>query len=270
MWAKITDQPYLREEQYRDSGNLRSRMALHERFSTNRHGWHRWVFDRLTLAPGERVLELGCGPGQLWIENADRLPAKLFLTLSDYSRGMVGEARNRLRADTPAATTVAAHADAQALPFASHTFDVVIANHMLYHVPDRAKVYAEVRRVLRPGGRFFAATNGEHHMRELDDLIVSARGERRPGSRLSFRLENGGEELARDFGAVTLARYDDALVVTEAAPLLAYARSISLGGNANLARLIEAIEHGLATDGAIRIGKATGLFTCARAGDTLE
>ncbi|MFN8516314.1 MAG: hypothetical protein U0841_27750 [Chloroflexia bacterium] len=40
----MVDQGYLRGEQYRDSGNLRARMGLHERFSINPQGWHSWVF----------------------------------------------------------------------------------------------------------------------------------------------------------------------------------------------------------------------------------
>lgn len=266
MGSRMTDQPYLRDVQYRDSWKLRARMALHERCSTNRVGWHRWVFDHLALAPGARVLELGCGPGQLWTENADRLPVGLALVLADYSLGMAREARDALRAAASAASVRAANVDAQALPFADGAFDAVVANHMLYHVPDRAEVYAEVRRVLRSGGRFYAATNGERHMRELDDLLVEAGGERRPSAGLSFRLENGAEELARSFASVTLARYDSGLVVTEAAPLVAYARSLPSAAAIDLAHLTGAIERRLARDGAIRIGKDTGLFRCSVGG----
>src|SRR4051812_24532278 len=117
LGAKLIDQGYLRGEQYRDSGNLRTRMALHERFSINSFGWHRWVFDHLALASGSRVLELGCGPGRLWLENADRLPTGLRPTLSDYSLGMAQEARQNLHAAAPAVPVVAANVDIQAIPF---------------------------------------------------------------------------------------------------------------------------------------------------------
>ena len=60
--------------------------------------------------------------------------------------------------------------DAQALPFADGSFDSVIANHMLYHVPDRQKTYAEVRRVLKPEGRFYAATMSRDNMKQVADL----------------------------------------------------------------------------------------------------
>jgi ubiquinone/menaquinone biosynthesis C-methylase UbiE len=47
-----------------------------------------------------------------------------------------------------------AQADAQALPFRDASFDAVIANHMLYHVPDISRSLGEVRRVLKPSGGF--------------------------------------------------------------------------------------------------------------------
>ena len=65
-------------------------------------------------------------------------------------------------------------ADAQSLPFADATFDGAIANHMLYHVPDRAKALGELRRILKPNGILFAATNGERHLTEIGELLRQA------------------------------------------------------------------------------------------------
>ena len=63
--------------------------------------------------------------------------------------------------------------DAQTLPFASNSFDVALAMHMLYHVPDRAQALAEMRRVVRPGGVVLALTNSEAHFLELDELLIA-------------------------------------------------------------------------------------------------
>src|SRR4051812_26542914 len=155
MRTKQTDAQYMRAEQYADGTNLRSRMALHQRFSVNQYPFQRWVLDQLALPAHGRILELGCGPGQLWQQNADRIPAGWRVTLSDFSLGMVREARAGLGA---AGAFSFANLDAQVLPFGNAVFDAVVANHMLYHLPDRAQAYGEICRVLRPGGHFFAAT----------------------------------------------------------------------------------------------------------------
>jgi len=57
--------------------------------------------------------------------------------------------------------------DAQAIPYPDAHFDAIIANHMLYHVPDRPKALAEIRRALKPGGHFYASTLGANHLREM-------------------------------------------------------------------------------------------------------
>src|SRR5215210_5060005 len=101
----------------------------------------------------------------LWRENGERIPAGWTVALADLSVGMLEEARRQLRA--PPRRFGLVNLDAQALPFALASVDAVIANHMLYHVPDRQRAYAEIRRALRPGGHLYAATNGGNSMREL-------------------------------------------------------------------------------------------------------
>lgn len=266
MFARMTDQRYLRAEQYRDAANLRARMALHERFSVNHYPWQRWVFDHLALPERCRVLELGCGPGKLWLENADRLAPGWVVMLGDYSPGMVREAREGLRETNLSAARAPAFAyvnlDAQALPFADASCDAIIANHMLYHVPDRARALREIRRVLRPGGRFYAATNGAGNMRELDEILTQAglAGLRRPANH--FTLESGAAELAGVFAQVTLDRYDDGLVITEAAPLVGYLCSGLRYAAADQARIAATVDRELAArGGALHISKSSGLFT---------
>jgi len=131
--------------QYRDERNLSARMRLHQRFSTNSGPWPRWVFDRLGVRPGSAVLELGCGPAALWANNSDRLPRDGRIVLTDLSAGMLTAARQAV--DGGVSIWRFATTDAQALPFRDRAFDLVVANHMLYHVPDRAR-----RRVSRPEG----------------------------------------------------------------------------------------------------------------------
>lgn len=266
------DPQFLKRDQYRNSGNLDARAELHRRFSTAVIPWQQWVFQQLDLPSGSRILECGCGPGWLWRSNLAALPPGCHITLTDLSDGMVAEAREALAAsghDFHFRT-----ADIQDLPFADDSFDVVIANHMLYHVPERAQALAEVRRVLAENGRFYAATNGRHHMQELWQIgeklfpdtavpLAELRAERGIGS---FQLENGREQLTAVFPHVTLLLYEDSLEVTEVAPLIAYLRSTSLMQNKTdltekkEVQLHDEIQEQINRDGAVHITKETGLF----------
>ncbi len=221
----ITDQSYLQHTQYKTSANLAARANLHIRFSTNPYGWLKWVFDQLDLRPGMCVLEAGGGPGWLWRENVDRLPSNPRIYFSDFSLGMVREAWEALGGDHH---FVFAALDAQTIPMPDGCFDIVIANHMLYHVPDLPRTVRELARVLRPGGRLYAATNGLAHLREMHELIHEFDSRyvgRDPSARL-FGLENAAEVLGRNFARVEIRRYTDAFWVTEARPLLDYILSL--------------------------------------------
>lgn len=257
----FTDRDYLLADQYKNASNLDARIQLHRRFSTNKQGWPMWCFAHLNLGAVARILDVGCGPGSLWDDNRARIPPGWEITLSDFSAGMIHQARDKLGQQRR--RFAYAVGDAQAIPFKEETFDAVIANFMLYHVPDRPRALAEIRRVLRPGGRLLAATNGRDHMRELRELI----GAIDPAAELAaaaseFGLENGGEQLAQFFADVTLHRYEDGLVVTEVEPLVAYVlssrRSALIEKDPQaLARLIE---REIEAEGAIYIAKASGLF----------
>ena len=262
---RYRDQKYLLEEQYKDPTNFSARVELHRRFSVNRYGFHRWVFDHFQLDADSRVLELGCGPGILWLSNLERIPPGWTVTLTDFSPGMLQAARSRLPVDR----FTFAVADAQSLPFADAHFDAVIANHMLYHVPDLNQALYESRRVLKPGGLFYASTFGREDGRELREFIQMCRtgplptgGADRPHP-AQFVLENGQEVLLPYFAEVTRFEYEDALEVTESPPLVAYALSTSLGSRLTQeeqARLSEIIGQDLERRGSIHITKYAGLF----------
>ena len=226
--ARITDPAYLRQEQYKTPANLSARAGLHERFSTAPGSWQLWVMEQLALKPGERVLEAGGGPGWLWRENRDRLPAALRVCFGDFSLGMLEAARAGLNG---LSGFVFANLDAQHLPLPDGVFDLVIANHMLYHVPDLPRAVGELARVLRPGGRLFAATNGWKHMRELDALLHQFDGRYpEPDTRaaaFNYRLENAADWLNAAFARVEVRRRPDALWVTDARALVDYAQSMS-------------------------------------------
>jgi ubiquinone/menaquinone biosynthesis C-methylase UbiE len=261
------DQTYLLNNQYKDATNFGARVDLHRRFRVNPYGFHRWVFDHFVLDEGSKLLELGCGPGGLWLSNRQRIPPSWQITLTDFSPGMLQEARQRL-GDQRFVYEVA---DAQALPFADANFDAVIANHMLYHIPDLKCALTEIQRVLKPSGHLYATTIGRQHMRELNELIwkrwpqSSWKGF---GASNPFILENGQEKLAPFFAQVVLDTYEDALAVTEAEPLAAYAFSSGLGSLLSTEMresFIDLIQQELAAQGTLHITKSSGLLVARKA-----
>lgn len=246
----------LLEGQYKDDSNLRARIALHARFSTNPEGWFTWLWAREAPPPGARLLEVGCGPAEMWKAVLDRLEPMVSLTLSDFSPGMIDAARAVVgdRADYVVA-------DVQELPFADASFDVVIANHMLYHVPDRSKAFAEFVRVLVPGGVLHASTNGHGHLRELQELAPDWAFSHHTEE---FGLETGAEQLTTFFVGVTVDRFADHLDVTEVEPVLAYIRSSETYRGQDLEPARRAVEEALARNGVFRVEKQHGVITARK------
>ena len=260
---KFTDQQYLKNDQYRDSSNLDARVVLHQRFSVNPQGWMNWVFDHLLKLPEDaNILELGCGPGYLWKENIERIPSGWRITLSDLSSGMLDAAWRNLV--VTGRVFQFKEIDAQAIPFEDETFDALIANHMLYHVPDRPKAIAEIKRVLKPGGLLVATTLGKSHMQEMTEWMRRASADKdiEPFS-LPFSLENGLEQLKPYFLTVRLERYEDHLQVTEVEPIIAY---LSSGFQAaevlkdEVDKLRKELQARLGNEKSISISKDSGLF----------
>ena len=256
-------------KQYKDSSNLNARARLHAEFSTNKYGWMRWVFDQLDLPERCRILELGCGPGWLWRQNLQGIPTGWDITLSDFSPGILADAKDAL-ADAGRAFMFEV-IDAQTIPFADESSDALIANHMLYHVPDLDKALAEIRRVLKDGGRFYATTNGVNHMKELADLVQPLAPElpfvQRANSK-AFGLENGRTKLERCFGDVSQRRYEDSLKVPEAEPLAAWVLSVRGATDAftdkNVAKLRHLIDKRIASTGSFHVTKSVGMFVASR------
>ena len=135
---------------------------------------------------------------------------------------MLQEAQHNLRDSSPNFSFLVI--DAQTIPLETSRFDAVIANNMLYHVPDRQRALSEIHRVLKPDGYFYASTIGEESFSEMHRLM----GHNDLNSwikRLGFSLENGGEQLSFWFTHLDLHRLENTLMITETEPLLQMIRS---------------------------------------------
>lgn len=259
-------------EQYRTAANLNARIHLHQRFSRNTYGWQPWVFDQFELPAEARILELGCGPGDLWRENLPRLPHGWQITLSDFSEGMLLQARRSLEGLRPGNPFQFESINAQArpYPFADQSLDAVVANHMLYHLSDRPAALAEIRRVLKPGGQLYATSVGQEHLGEIAQLLLRFDPAAGPWGAVAnpFLLENGAEQLAPWFEPVSLRRYEDALAVTEAGPLVDFILSGWCAIEAErVPRLRAFVEDEIRQSGGVfHIRKDSGMFIATRKG----
>lgn len=256
---------YLRDVQYATPANLDARANLHRKYG--RGDWFSWLAEQIRWPLGARVLEVGCGPGWFWEAAAARLPAALQITLTDLSEGMVATAAQRVRAANDGWRVAARQADAADLPFASESFDIVVASHMLYHVPVPALAIGEIARVLAPGGVAVVATNGLSHLKAIGDIEAQVWPQAPRNYEAShFGLENGGPMLQARFDEVDLRRYHDDLVCTDVADVEAYVLSSPPGSDAGpveRSRLRDVVEAAFAEGGGtLRIGKDVGAFIC--------
>jgi SAM-dependent methyltransferase len=145
------------------------------------------AFEAVAEVRPRRVLEVGCGPGELSERIARELGAEVVAL--DISPRMVELARAR--------GVDARVGDVQKLVLADREFDCAVAAWVLFHAQDVEQALGELARVLRNGGRLVAATNDVDHHQELRELLGLP-------SRLetSFSGANGEGLLLRHFARV--------------------------------------------------------------------
>jgi SAM-dependent methyltransferase len=161
--GRFVDKDYLTGVQYASDTNLASRQASY-RFQDPPVRNPVWSLDLARLCGDEYVLDVGCGNG-VHLAELDRRGHRGKVFGVDLSPGMLSAAGSHARA-------ALLLGDAQALPFPESSFDRVLAMHMLYHAPDRDRAIAEIRRVLRDEGVALVLTNSEHHLEELNGMVV--------------------------------------------------------------------------------------------------
>lgn len=246
---------------YADDRKFRARQRLWQ-YQTPYFDIVDWVTGLAGLQPGQRVLDAGCGNGA-------------------YLRALRGRPVRAVGCDlSPGMLAAAGHphlvnADITALPLRDGAADVVLAIHMLYHVPDRLAAIAELRRVLVPGGACIAVTNSASHMRSVHDLIKQAAGRLTPGWQMEspvrvFTAENGAAQLETAFASVTRMTGGGPVVIQDAAVVADYVASISdhyrdhvTGPWADVVEDVRgAVQEVIARDGAFVTTGTLAAFVC--------
>ena len=248
------------QAQYAVPKGLDIRQTFHEKYSVNKQGYGEWLVSHFDIRDGMKVLEIGCGTGSIWTghENIVSRCGKLILT--DLSEGMLETAEKNIGERD---NVEFRKADIQNLPFKDEGFDVVIANSMLYHVPDIEKGLEEVRRVLRKGGVFYCSTYGEHNFTDtLAEWFRLGGEDFRPNH--NFTMQNGKGILGRCFEEIVPVFYEDSLHITETEDLVEYLRSLASFKEVidlPVEKIRDIIKEHTA-DGAIDLPKEYGMFIC--------
>lgn len=266
------------QKQYQNASNISARINLHKLFSQNQKGWFPWVYEQCkkaknikmscgTDSESMRIMELGCGDGSFWLQNIDSLPKDCEIVVSDVSKGMVRDARRVLGKHKDFIFKVI---DAEDIPYNDETFELVIANHVLFYCDDIAAACKEISRVLKPGGVFICSAYGSKHMSEITTLVkkfddrITLSGQNLYDN---FGRENGEKMLSPFFSVVDWETYEDSLLVTEAEPLISYI--LSCHGNQNQFILDKYndfqsyVKKQIGEDG-YHISKDAGVFICRR------
>ncbi len=162
------------------------------------------------------------------------------------------------------------HFNIEDIPYEDNSFDIIIANHMLYHVPNRNKALEEVRRVLKPEGTFYCSTIGENHLKEFGELLqrfdpnldyLSARE-----NAIRFGVGNGSNQLRSYFNEVVYKGFHGGLNITDEKAIVDYLISSNNDLKKTLCdeKLLEFVyflaSEKEANNGFIYITKETGLF----------
>jgi len=249
---RLTDPAYVRH-QYADDDFLRVRIETHRRYSENRASFTDWVLARLAATAGDRVLDVGSGPGDY---HAGLARARLVAI--DLSAGMLAKV-----------SVPRAQADAQALPFRDASFARVLCAHVLFHVPDIPRALREMRRVLMPRGRAVIVTNSRATMRPLFEMQNAIALELGIAEESSVAARFGLEDVdvVREvFPTARVDVYEDAFRFAAAEPVLAYVSSTFVGllpadtRAEYLGRLARRVEAVIAREGVFRVPKRSGCF----------
>lgn len=232
------------KNQYINAGNISARINLHNRFSVNKQGWFPWIYEQCGIVKGMRILEIGCGDGTLWVDNIGQLAMtgkrnefsgkkkNIYIELTDISEGMISDARRNIKKATESwkerdidVSFRFRVASCEKTGAKDESYDLVIANHVLFYCKNVNKALDEIARVLKPGGVLVCSTYGSRHMQEISSL-VSGYDKRiaLEADKLfeKFGLDDGDKILKKHFSDVERRDYKDALVVDEAEPLVDY------------------------------------------------
>lgn len=258
----LLNQHEIVKKQYKSAKNLNVRISIHEKYSTNKLGFGNWIFSHYDMKSDCEILELGCGTGDTWKNHIKELDKNIHILLTDFSEGMLDTAKENLGRQSNIDYNIV---DIQQIPYENDRFDRVIANMMLYHVPDLKKGLSEVERVLSPGGVFYCATYGEGGIMPFIASLLKEYGVKDTTNK-NFTLQNGSAILEKYFKTVQRLEYKDSLEVTDVDDIIDYMYSLtSMNQISNIGReTLRSVLSSQMVNGVLSIPKEYGMFICRK------
>jgi len=218
-------------EQYKSDKNLNIRNNLHN-YNINRVDFDKWCFNQINFQKNTRVLEVGCGTGKFWFKNKESIDGSLDITLSDFSKSMLKSTKEKLK--NLNYNFKYEEINVESIPYEDASFDIVIAEHMIYFAPNIEKALSEIRRVLVPGGVLYLTANSCEAMAELNKLVEkfdSSLGIDNNGYSARFELENGAPILQKYFNKVDVEILEGKIIVDKPEPVVSYKASTIQGSS---------------------------------------
>lgn len=220
---KLINKQYLKDHQYQNSNNLSARRKLFD-YRTNPESLWTWVAKHYPIQPNSKILEVGCGSGDFWKEAIKVLPHHCDITLTDFSAGMLENAKKNLTSIYHFKFDIA---DVEHLSYQNESFDIVMAHLVLYHVDSLERALEEIKRILKKSGIAGILVSGEDNMQPLFTLVNCEN----PRQAIRFSDEKAMEILPNHFSHIKRYVYEDELKISEVEPLISYIQSFSTMDN---------------------------------------
>lgn len=209
------------------------RYGLYERYGTSGQRWHEWLFEQLPLEPGMRVLDVGCGHGNVWCGSWKQIPEGCQITLLDketdglqYLHGIYLERRKELAKGT---TFSFLCEDAEEWECPAERYDLILAGHLWNYIRGRESLLRKLHQGLTKGGRlvstFTSLVSAEDVNRLLKPVLQRRVLEAYEERRRSF-AEQMEASFAGEFVRVYRRVFRNGLRIDQSEELLQYLCSL--------------------------------------------